>query len=148
MAEQHLYMALQRLALTNGQWTTLRQAMRDKGERNSDPNPSRRNHWRQSLDGTIIIFEATFESTNIDVDWFISWVSGVFGVDPAGVGEVTGFNAYGRFSTFSYLAGVTNRFRIGVFGFEQGQGWPEYGVSQAAVRQYISDNSAEWETEQ
>jgi hypothetical protein len=147
MAEQHLYLALQRLTLTNNQWTTLRQAMRDKGERNNDPNPSLRNHWRESLDGAIIIFEATFEGENIDVDWFVAWVSGVFGVNAGDVGEVTGHNIYGRFSTFSYPAGVTNRFRIGIFGFVQGGGWPDYLVSLTATLTYIADNISDWEAE-
>ena len=148
MAEQHLYLTLQRLTLTNNQWTVLRQAMRDKGQRNNDSNPSLRNHWRESLDGTIIIFEAAFESSNVDVDWFISWVSGVFAVNAGDVGEATGHNIHGRFSTFSYPAGATNRFRIGIFGFEQGQGWPGYRVSLAAVLAYIADNISDWETEE
>lgn len=144
MAETHVYLAVQRLTLSNANWNTLVAAMQAKGD-NASPRPNRRNHWRFSLDGTIGVFEAAFESANIDEAWFVDWAAGVFGVNPALVGTATGYNQYGRFSTFSQPAGVTNRMRIGVFGFVQGQSWPEYAQSHAAVIAYIGANRAAWE---
>lgn len=143
MAEVRLYLAVQRLNVSDSNWDTLIAAMRAKGVNNQHPNPSRRNHWRESLDGTIWIFEALFESTLIDVEWFIAWLASEFGVDPGLIGESTGYNAYGRFSTFSY--GGQNRIRVGVFGFVQGEGWPSWQESHAAALDYLADNAADWE---
>lgn len=143
MAQINLYLALQRLNLGDGNWDTLVTAMQAKGE-NNDPQPNNRCHWRESLDGLTWIFEAQFNSAVVDVDWFIGWLSGEFGINPGDIGEATGYNSYGRFSTFSYPAGVTNRFRIGVFGFVQGQGWPSWEESQGAAAQYIIDNTEDW----
>lgn len=147
MSQQHLYLALQRLDQSAGfdqYWLDLIAALEAKGA-NQNPNPSHRNHWRFSLDGLIGIYEAEYNSTNIDVDWFINWLAGQFGVPAGEIGESTGYNTYGRFSTFSYQAGVTNRFRIGVFGFVSGQGWPSYQESHVAVLQYLIDNLPAWE---
>lgn len=143
MAEIRVYLAVQRLNLSDSNWNTLITVMKAKGDKNQDPNPGYRNHWRPSLDGSILIFEAVFESSVVDVDWFISWSAGIFGIDPALVTETTGYNAYGRFSTFAYQS--INRFRIGIFGFIQGQGWPLWEDSRAAAQQYIKDNTGSWE---
>lgn len=144
MAQTRLYLAVQRLTLGDTNWDTLIAAMQAKGA-NQHPNPSHRNHWRLSIDETIWIFEAEFDTTVVDVDWFITWMSNQFGVPEGDIGESTGYNIYGRFSTFSYPGGVTNRFRLGVFGFVQGQGWPSYEESHAAVLQYLFDNISDWE---
>lgn len=141
-----LYLALQRLELGDTNWDDLVSAMQEKGD-NQNPNPCNRNHWRLSLDELIWIFEADFDTSQIDIEWFINWLSNQFGVDPDDIGEDTGFSIYGRFSTFSYPDGINNRFRLGVFGFAQGQGWPSYPETHEAVLSYISDNLSEWENE-
>lgn len=145
MSDHHIYLAVQRINLGDVNWDALILAMQNKGQYNTGTNPNIINHWRTSLDGTIHIFEAVFESTNVDVDWFINWLSNEFGVATQDIGEVTGYSTHGRFSTFSYPDGVTNRFRVGVFGFVFGQGWPTYEESHAATLQYIADNILEWE---
>lgn len=145
MAKQRFYMAVERLNLSDNNWNILITAMQEKGE-NQDPNACNRNHWRVSLDETMQVFEAKFETTVVDVDWFLNWMSNLFGIPVGDIGDTTGYNSYGRFSTFSYPDGVTNRIRIGIFGFVSGQGWPSYEDSHIAMLQYLSDNLAEWET--
>jgi len=150
MTQQRLYLALQRLTLSDGNWNTLVTAMKAKGA-NQHPNASHRNHWRLSLDGTIYIFEAEFNSENVDIPWFINWMSSEFGVPAQDIGEQTGYTTLevegydARFSTFSYPSGVTNRFRLGVFGFVQGEGWPTYEQTHVAVLQYLAANILDWE---
>lgn len=145
MAEQHLYLAVQRQNLGDSNWADLIAALQAKGQHNDGDNPNLINHWRVSLDELFQIFEAAFEGANIDVDWFTNWLANEFGVDPLDIGEVTGYNQYGRFSTYSYPAGVTNRFRIGVLGFVQGQGWPSHEESRLTTVQYITNNQSNWD---
>lgn len=152
MSQQRLYLALQCLTLSDGNWNALVAAMKTKGA-NQAANACLRNHWRLSLDSTIYIFEAEFNSDNVDIPSFINWMSSEFGVPAQDIGEQTGYTTIAvdgynaRFSTFSYPAGVTNRFRLGVFGFVQGEGWPSYIESHEAVLQYLASNIANWETE-
>jgi len=142
MANQRLYLAVQRLpVLGQGNWDQLIVAMREKGD-NQNQNPSRRNHWRASVGGTIWIFEALFDTSIVDVEWFTNWLINLFGVNPENASVATGYNIYGRFATFAYLG--TNQFRIGVFGFIEDQGYPGYADSHAAALLYIFDNAEDW----
>ena len=116
-----------------------------KGSSPFDPQPCWRNHHRLSLDGTQGIFRAKFDGSEIDVPTFIAWMATTFDKPPETIGEVTDYNKYGRTSTFSYPAGVTDRIRIGVLGFVEGQGWPSWEQSHEAVLAYIYDHIEDWE---
>lgn len=146
MAEQHVYLALQRLNLPSAYWQDLKSALADKARnRIVMPGLEPKDYWHTvtSLDGTIIIGDTTFEAESINPESFTAWLAATFGVDLGMIGEDTGYNAYGRFSTFSY--GAQDRFRLGVFGFVAGEGWPTVQQSRQTARQYVTDHLVEWE---
>ena len=144
MALRHVYLALERLNLNDTQWAAIKAFAAAQVANASHANPSHRYATRLRLDGLVIIGEAEFEGDQIGVQQFIDAMAAEFGILAALIGDSTGYNSYGRFSTFSYPDGVTNRYRMGLFGATDGGGWPSWGESKAAVVQYLIDNNVAW----
>jgi len=145
MSEVRLYFGVKNVGLGAANWNALITEMQAKGTRPNSSNPSWRNHWRPSLDGLEWVFEGVFESTKIDAPALVSWLATTFGVNEQDIGvSIPNYTQYGRDHTISYPVG-TDRFRLGIFGFVQGNGFPLWSDSHTAVLQYILDNSVDWE---
>jgi hypothetical protein len=140
------YLAIDRQTLSNGNWASLRAAYESYGP-GTDPQPANICHWRTSLDGDTVIYEAAFNDVNLSVAKFKQILGNEFSIDPADIGDVrndvTFVTRNTPFWAFSYPDGVTNRFRAGIFG-GLGSTWEE---SRVEVLGYIAANYGNWEEE-
>lgn len=131
------YYMVTNLSMVNGQWNALKINLQLLSD-NAHSNPSRRNHWRNSLAGTQSIFEGLFDDTDWSVEGMQSRLTGILGGGPLITSETIG-TAYG--TDVTYLRSGTPRMRMTAFGALL----TDYGTSHAAVLQYIIDNIAEWD---
>lgn len=140
MADLHVYIGIENLALTNPQRATLVQGIQALGANNASFNPALRNHWRIRLDNDAAIFEALFDSDTISIQATKNRLAAIFEVDPATITTNTQAIAYGLLIT--YTRNSTNYLRLLLFGWN-GE-FPTYAESHAAVLAYLSANAAAW----
>lgn len=142
MAEARVYLGMENIALTNPQKQQLITHLQGLGLFNSDPNPSRRNHWRIRPDNEAAIFEAVFDDDTISIQAVKNRLGIIFGVDPAQISHSIASPSFGGFTThvvtFTYLA--VQRLRTAAFGTLSGT-WAQ---SNAEVRGYLLANAAVW----
>jgi hypothetical protein len=136
----HCYYGIESLALTNPQRATLVQGLQQIGEANNAANPAQRNHWRIRPDNNAIIFEALFNEDHLTIAAIKQRLADIFGVNVSLITHTTSQSVYGLVVTFRYNS--VNRLRSIAFGYNGG--WPAYGVSQQAARDYLAANAAAW----
>lgn len=132
------YYGVENLGLTAPQRQTLVTALQALGD-NSNPNPSRRNHWRIRTDNDAVIFEGLFDDAHWTVQAITNRLATIFGVDPSTIIATTTSTQYGPVVTFARPAG-TNRLRLVAFGGLLAA----YNDSHAAAIAYLIANSAAW----
>lgn len=142
MTEWRGYIGLENIALTNAQRNQLVTHLQSLGIANSDPNPSRRNHWRIRPDNNAAIFEAAFDDGTISIAAVRNRLGIIFGVDPALITHSVASPSFGgnttQVITFTYQA--AQRLRIAVFGTLSGT-WAQ---SNAEVKGYLAANAEAW----
>lgn len=134
------YYGIENLAMTAQQKQMLIDALKLLGDNNS-PYPNFRNHTKPRLDGEAVIFEAKFNDSDWTIDALKNRLANIFSVDVSGISASTNQTVYGPVVTFEYNA--VNRMRLVAFGGLLAT-WSE---SHDAVLDYLSANSAEWESE-
>ena len=139
------YFAAEDIALTTLQRQTLITQMQNLGFNNSSSDPSNRNRWRVSLDGSQLIFAAQFNDSILDIDVWKNRLSTLFSVDVALITHTTQTPTFDSIPslavTFSYLA--VARFRVGLFAGVSAT----YKQSFIEARAYFLNNKADWESE-
>lgn len=138
MMDVNLYFYVESLALTVSQVNTLVTQLKALGQRNDDSNPRFRNHWRIRPDNQAAIFEGVFDSSDLTSLKARNRLAAIFGVTQLSVTYATSSTGYGPLVTFTYNS--VDQLRLGVFGGVSAS----YADSQAAVRQFLSDNAAAW----
>lgn len=140
----HGYVAIQRLNLGAGNWAELLAVFEQYGDLDS-PYPSRRCHWRTSLDGDARIYEAAFTTDEVSIAGFKRAMATEFGVNvediecvPNGTTFVVNYSPYW---TFKYPVGGDSRFRVGIFGGLSSTWWQ----SLVEVLGYLAANAEDWE---
>lgn len=141
MANAHVYLGIENLALSSGQRGTLVTGLEALGQSNQDRQPAKQNHWATRNDNDAVIFEALFNEDNISIAGIKTRLANLFGVDVSLISHGTQQSAYGLVVTYTYLA--TDYLRIIAFGHDGS--WPAWSVSGDAARAYKTANAAEWE---
>lgn len=134
------YIAAEDVALTAPQRAAIVAAFKTLGPAN-DPQPARLNHWRVSLDGSKVIFEAAFKESALTVASVKQFLADAVGVDPGVIDHEITQTARGPLVVYS-VAG-TDRMRFLAFA-GIGSTWDE---SRQQVLLYLANNPEEWETE-
>jgi len=130
------YYGIENLGLTAAQKNTLVQALQGLGD-NTNPNPSRRNHWRIRLDNNAVIFEASFNDDDWTVEGIKNKIATILGVNASLVTSATAQTPYGPVVTYTR---TTDRLRLVAFGGLLAT----YTDSQNAVLAYLFANAAAW----
>jgi hypothetical protein len=138
MTDVNLYFYIENLAMTPAQVNTLVTQLKALGQRNDDGIPRFRNHWRIRPDNKAAIFEGVFDSSDLTALKARNRLAAIFSVTQVSVIYATGSTTYGPLVTFTY--NDTDQLRLGVFAGVAAA----YSNSQAAVRQFLSDNAAAW----
>lgn len=138
MADWHGYIGVEDVALTAQQRADVIAAFRELGPVISS-QPAHLNHWRTSLDGSKVIFEALFNVDNLTVNRVKQFIADATGADPATIDDDTQQTAYGPGVTFS--ANSSDRMRFLVFGGL----FVTWETSRLKVIEYLKNNIAEWE---
>jgi len=141
MTDVNLYFYIENLALTPAQVNTLVAQLKALGQRNDDAIPRFRNHWRIRPDNQAAIFEGVFDSSDLTSLKARNRLAAIFGVSQTTITYATTTTAYGPLVTFTYDS--VAQLRLGVFAGVAAA----YADSQAAVRQFLSNNAAAWELE-
>lgn len=145
MANIHLYFGIENLNLTAPQKASLLEALQALGQANNGASPQFRNHWRIRLDNDAIIFEASFDESNLTIAAIKARLATIFGVAVGTITHSTSQNAtYGLIATFIHSA--QNKIRMVAFG-HNGTNWGTTAQSRAAAQAYLIANAAAWETE-
>ena len=143
MVAWHGYFAIEDLALTSGQRTTLWTEMQALGIAPDDPQPAKRNHWRFRLDNNAGIFEAQFDDTNLTVAKFKARLATLFGVSVDDITTNSTQQTYETIATdiatFKYLG--NNKVRFAAFA-GVGSTWLQ---SKTEAKAFLNANSAAWE---
>ena len=141
MADAHLYLGIENLALTNGQRNTLVAQLQALGQRNGGL-PNERNHWRTRPDDDAVLFEAMFDDTNLTALQMRTWLASIFSVN---ISLITSTLTTPTFSvrqsqvlTFTYQS--VARLRSVAFGGVAAT-WEQ---SRVEVLAYLAANAAVW----
>ena len=142
MAKRHFYLGIENINLNASQKQTLITELKALGPA-SDPQPARLCHWRTSLDGDAVIFEALFNENNLTVARFKQRLGAIFGVDPETINHSTNQLDFAGFGTpvVTFSRGGTDYLRFALFG-GVGATWMESGDE---CRGYLKANQEDWE---
>ena len=142
MAQVHLYIGVENLALSGAHRGTLIIWLRSLGTA-MHRNPSRRNHWRTRLDNEAAIFEAQFDEASLTVATVKGQLAGIFGVAVATISHSVTSPVYDVQATpvVTFTHGGTDYIRFAVFGGVAAS-WEQ---SRLEVVAYLKANAAEWE---
>ena len=135
-----LYFYIENLALTAPQLNTLVTQLKALGQRNADPCPRYRNHWRIRPDNQAAIFEAVWDDADLTALNVRNRLAAIFSVSQASVTYATQSTAYGPLLTFTYSA--VDRLRLGVFAGPAAT----YQQSQDEAKHFLADYAAGWES--
>ena len=144
MALWHGYLATQRVDLTEDQAQQIWQQLRTLGPAGNPRHPAQRCHWRLSLDKTLVIFEAAFDTDTLTIDAIKNRLANIFNVDPDLITHATTQHTYDTIPTtivtFRYTG--ADRFRLAALG-GLGATWPQSGREAIAL---IASDPTAWET--
>lgn len=145
MANKHVYLGIENLALTTNQRNTLVTGLQGLGQANAGGNPAQRNHWRIRTDNQAAIFEALFNEDNISIAAIKQRLATIFNINVSLINHSVQQTAYGLLVTFSRSG--TDRLRMIAFGHD-GSSWPTRSISGDSARAYLAANATLWETEE
>jgi hypothetical protein len=140
MANIHTYIGIENLNLTNNQRNQLVATIQALGAANNSVQPAERNHWRVRPDNDAAIFEALFDEDTITIDSIKQFLANIFGIAVGTINHATQQTQYGLLATFSRNG--TDYVRLISFGHDGD--WSTWQESNAAVRDYLSDNAVAW----
>lgn len=133
----HVYVLVEDLGLSGIARARLGAELRELGPASGEV-PSRRNHWRERLDGLAVILEADFEESSIGVAGLKARLVRLLGVAASSVSYAASTPAEGESAVFRHNS--VDRLRVLVFG-GRGASWAE---SNAATRAYLGLHGADW----
>jgi len=145
MALQHQYFVVERQNIGASNWETLVGLFEAMGTSNS-PFPAFNNHWRTRLDGSAVIYESNFDSSEVSIPAFTQLLADEFAVDASAIINTAGSTKYspsGSTRTWQFDYNAINRFEIQRFG-GGGASWEQ---SRIETLGYLSSNSIAWEEE-
>jgi len=142
MANKHLYIGIENLALTNEQRETLIDGFKALGPHDG-VWPPHNCHWRIRLDNQAIMLEALWPEEKLTIANLKAWLGQIFGVDPDTINHSVQFPTFNEkpspLVTFS-RAGI-DYIRFVVFG-DLNATWKQ---SLAEWHAYCTLHRTEWE---
>jgi hypothetical protein len=141
MANWHGYFVVERGTIGSGNWAALQAVYEAMGTHDSTM-PAENNHKRARLDGDAVIYESSFDPTEVSIAQFKQLLADEFSLDVEDIEHTVGSDDYAGYGTtvWEFLYNDVARFTVRRFG--GGGTWAE---SRAEVLGYLSDNAASWE---
>jgi len=133
------YLGVEDVNLTQEQRLEVNAAFAALGPTN-DPQPSKNNHRRLSLDGSKAVYEAEFLKSNLTEEKVVEYLAEAVRVSPSLISSETSIIGKGALVVLS--AGGVARMRMLVFGGRSAT-WDQ---SRIQAKSYIQENLEEWET--
>lgn len=135
-SQQHVYVAVENLALDATQRGELLEALQALGP-DSDPQPANLCHWRMDSDDKGI-FEASFGEDAIVIDGFRARLAEVLGVGTEAITDNTSLVTLDTKATdvVTFTYDGTDYLRVSLFGYD-GTNWPTWEESRVEARAFV-----------